>query len=383
MKSTTSVSPSTATKELPVVPFANLPLQYANLEQQIQTELAPIWKNAEFILGKAAHEFERMFAQYCEVKECATLHTGTAALHLALLALDIGPGDEVITVTNSFIATAEAISYAGATPKFVDADPVTYNMDPSKVEAAITSKTKAIIPVHLYGQPAAMDEIVAIARKHKLYVIEDACQAHGARYKGKRAGSLADIGCFSFYPGKNLGAAGEGGAVVSNNPEWIEKVRLLRDHGSSKKYEHKIIGHNFRLDTLQSAVLKVKLPYLDQWNAMRREHASYYNEKLSAVPGIVVPVVAKDTEAVAHLYVIQVPDREKAQEALKADNCQFGIHYPTPIHLQEAYKGLGYKVGDFPVSEKLAGKILSLPMFPELTVEQQDRVIAALTRAFS
>lgn len=360
------------------VPFIDLPAQFRSLKPEIDKALAPVFETTGFILGPAVKEFEEAFARYLDAKYCVTLNSGTAALHLALLALDIGPGDEVITVANSFIATAEAISFAGATPRFVDADPTTYNIDPSKLEAAITKKTKAIIPVHLFGQPADMDAICEIARKHNLKVIEDACQAHGATYKGTRVGTFSDVSCFSFYPGKNLGAAGDGGAIVTNNEEIAARIKLIRDHGSRKKYEHEIIGHNFRLDTVQAAILNVKLPYLDGWNDARRKHAAYYNSKLSGLAGVVTPQIAEYCQSVFHLYVVQVPNRTKVQQAMQEANVQTGIHYPLPIHLQPAYKDLGHRPGDFPVSEKLAEKILSLPMYAELTEAQQDRVVKVL-----
>jgi dTDP-4-amino-4,6-dideoxygalactose transaminase len=365
------------------VPFIDLPAQFRSLQPEIDRALAPIFETTGFILGPAVVQFEEAFAKYLSAQHCITLNSGTAALHLALLALDIGPGDEVITVANSFIATAEAISFAGATPRFVDADPVTYNIDPGKLEAAITSKTRAIIPVHLFGQPADMDAICAIARKHKLMVIEDACQAHGALYKGQRVGTLSDVSCFSFYPGKNLGAAGDGGAIATNNAEIAEKIRLLRDHGSRKKYEHEIVGHNFRLDTMQAAILNVKLPHLDSWNAARRKHADFYNHLLASAPGLVTPTIADNCESVFHLYVVQVPRRDHVQQALKQANIQSGIHYPVPIHLQPAYSELGHRPGDFPVSERLAERILSLPMYAELTEAQQERVAAVLIASLS
>lgn len=364
-----------------VVPFIDLPAQFRAFQPEINEAFAAIFANTSFISGAAVKEFEADFAKYCQAGHCVSLHNGTVALHLALLALGIGPGDEVITSANTFIATAEAISFAGAKPVFVDCDPITYTIDVQQIEKAITPATKAIIPVHLYGQPADMDAIMAIAKKHNLKVVEDACQAHGAIYKGKRVGSIGDIGCFSFYPGKNLGAAGDGGGLVTNNAQWAEHIKLLRDHGSKQKYVHEIVGHNFRLDTLQAAVLKIKLPHLESWNQARQAHAEYYTKHLKDVPGIVVPTVASDRNSVFHLYVIQVPDREAVMAALAKNNIQCGIHYPVPLHLTKAYENLNYKAGAFPVSEKAAKHILSLPMFAELTEEQQDRVIAAVKSA--
>ena len=363
------------------VPFIDLPQQFRSLKPEIDRALEPIFETTGFILGPAVAEFEEAFAKYLNAGHCVTLNSGTAALHLALLALGIGPGDEVITVANSFIATAEAISFAGATPRFVDADPVAYNLDPTKLEGAITAKTRAIIPVHLFGQPADMDAILAVARKRNIKVIEDACQAHGALYRGARVGTLGDVACFSFYPGKNLGAAGDGGAVVTNDATVAEQVRLLRDHGSRRKYEHDIIGHNFRLDAVQAAILNVKLPYLDGWNAARRKHAQFYSSRLLKIPAVVVPTISRHCESVFHLYVVQVPNREQVQQALRDAGVQTGIHYPRPIHLQQAYKDLGHRPGDFPVSEALSERILSLPMYAELTDQQQQRVVEVLQRA--
>lgn len=370
-----------ATMTTTAVPFIDLPAQFKALKPQIDRALEPIFNSTSFILGPAVGEFEQSFASYIGTEHCVALNSGTAALHLALLALGIGPGDEVITAANTFIATAEAVTFAGATPRFVDAQPDTYNIDPSKIEAAINSKTKAIIPVHLYGQPADMDAIQEIAAKHKLRIVEDACQAHGALYKGKQAGTMSDIACFSFYPGKNLGAAGDGGAVVTNDADLADKIRLLRDHGSRKKYEHEIVGHNFRLDSVQAAILSVKLPHLNDWNAARRRHAAFYTKQLAPSTEVVTPIVANDCESVFHLYVVQVPERDRVQKALRDADVQTGIHYPIPIHLQPAYKHLGYKAGDFPVAERLAGRILSLPMYAELADAQKTRVVEVLSAA--
>lgn len=363
------------------IPFVDLQSQYRQLKDEINTALTPVFESTGFIMGPPVQEFEDNFAKFIEADHCVTVHSGTAALHLALMALGIGPGHEVITVPNTFIATCEAISFVGATPRFVDVDPETYNMDVTQLESAITPATKAIIPVHLYGQPADMDSVMDIARRHGLKVVEDACQAHGARYKGRRAGTIGDAGCFSFYPGKNLGAAGEGGAVVTNKQETADAIRLIRDHGSPKKYEHKVIGHNFRLDTLQAAVLNVKLPHLEDWNASRQRRAQYYSDRLSKISGVTVPALGPDRDSVFHLYVVQVDGRQSVQEALSAANIHSGIHYPVPIHLQEAYKHLGHGKGDFPVAEMLSRRILSLPVFPEITEAQQNRVVKAIAGA--
>lgn len=350
------------------------------LQGEVDRAFQAIFADTSFIMGKPVSEFEQEFAQYCGSKYCVTVHNGTAALHLALLAAGIGPGDEVITAANSFIATAEAISFAGATPVFVDCD-ANYNLDATKVEAKITAKTKAIIPVHLYGQPADMEPIMTLAKGRNLLVIEDACQGHGATYKGKRTGSIGDIGCFSFYPGKNLGAAGDGGAIVTNNEEFANRISLIRNHGSKVKYEHEIVGHNYRLDTLQAAVLKIKLPHLDEWNSLRIEAAQYYQAKLADERDLVLPAVAADRTHVYHLYVVRVKDRARVEQQLKASGVEFGIHYPKPIHLQKAYAEMGHARGDFPLTEQYADEILSLPMFPYITREQQDQVIDALKQA--
>ncbi len=372
------------TKESLSVPFIDLKQQFQTLKPEIDKALNPVFQDASFILGPAVKTFESNFAKYVGTKHCVTLHSGTAALHLALLAMGIGHGDEVITVPNTFVATVEGIAFAGATAKLVEVDPKTYNLDVKQLEKAVTSKTKAIIPVHLYGQTAAMKELMAWAKAKGIKVLEDACQAHGAKEYGQNAGTFGVASCFSFYPGKNLGAAGEGGAVCTNDDEIADKVRLYRDHGSRKKYVHEIVGHNFRLDSLQAAVLDVKLPYLDKWNEARRKHAKAYCEKLAGVNGLVLPETAQGAEHVFHLFVVQVADsttRQKVQDYLASKNVSTGIHYPIPVHMQEAFSDLGYKKGDFPVSENMADRVLSLPMFPELTEAQIDHVVQSLKEA--
>jgi len=304
--------------------------------------------------------------------------SGTDALWMALLGLGIGPGDEVVTVPDTFIATAEAISWCGAKPVFVDVDPVTYNMDPTKLEAAITPKTRAIIPVHLFGQMADMDPILEIARKRKLFVIEDASQAHGAEYKGRKAGSIGDAGCFSFYPGKNLGAYGEAGAVVTSNEELDGKIRMLRDHGQAKKYHHTLIGWNARMDGIQGSVLSVKLKHLPAWNDARRKNAARYDGLLMDLKGVTIPRKAAYAKHVYHIYAICVKNRDALIATLAAKDIHCGIHYPIPLHLQEAYKSLGYRKGAFPVAEKAASEFVSLPMYAELTGEQIAGVAAEL-----
>jgi dTDP-4-amino-4,6-dideoxygalactose transaminase len=363
------------------VPFVDLGAQTSALRKEIDAAVAAVLDGNNFVLGAAVDEFENAFARFLGVKHCVTVHSGTAALHLSLIASGIKPGDEVITVPNSFIATAEAIAFVGATPKFVDVDPHTYTMDPKLLGEALTPQTRAIIPVHLYGQPADMDPINAFAAKHGLKVIEDACQAHGARYKERMAGTLADAACFSFYPAKNLGAAGDGGAVVTNDSALAETVRLLRDHGSRKKYHHEIIGHNFRLDSIQAAVLSVKLPHLAEWNELRRKHAALYTKAFDCMERVVTPKINPDCESVFHLYVLQVPNRAEVEREFAAAGIQFGIHYPVPIHLQNAFRHLGLKLGQFPHSERLAHTIISLPMFPELSRRQIDSVIRVLMDA--
>jgi dTDP-4-amino-4,6-dideoxygalactose transaminase len=356
------------------VPFLDLRAQYNSIKGEIDPAIQKVIESAAFALGPAVENFEKEFASYCGVSHCIGVSSGTSAITLLLKAHKIGPGDEVITAANSFVASAEGITHAGATPVLVDALEVTANMNPSLIEKKITTKTKAILAVHLYGQPADMDPIREIARKRKLLVFEDAAQAHGALYKGKRAGSLADGATCSFYPGKNLGAYGEAGAVLTNDPHIAESIRMLRDHGSKKKYEHEIIGWNERMDGIQGAVLSVKLKHLDAWNALRRKHAEHYRSHLQNVdffeeaPGCISNY---------HLFVIKTQNRAALQKHLKEKGTDTGIHYPTPIHLQKAYAFLGYKQGDFPFSEKLAKEILSLPMYAELTEEKIEEVVRA------
>jgi len=322
-------------------------------------------------------KFERDFAAYCGTAECVAVSNGTAALHLTLASLGIGPGDEVITVAHTFIATAEAISAVGATPKFVDIDPVSYCMDASLIEAAITPKTRAILPVHLYGQMADMDAILAVAKRHNLPVIEDACQAHGSEYKGCRAGSLGVAGCFSFYPGKNLGACGEAGAVTTNDADLARRIRMWRDHGSLRKYEHQIAGYNMRMEGVQGGILAVKLRYLDRWNELRREAAAQYARVLAGTP-VIVPEEMPYGKHVYHLYVVQSSDRDALRQQLADAGIESGLHYPIPLHMQQAYLHLGYKQGDFPVTEQVKSRILSLPIYPGITAEAVEYVAAGV-----
>ena len=351
------------------VNFVDLKAQYQTIKPEIDKAIENVISNTAFILGKAVAEFEEQFAGYCGVKHCVGINSGTSALIMALKALDVGEGDEVITTTNTFIATAEAISFAGATPVLVDIEDKSYNMDPSKLEKAITGKTKAIIPVHLYGQPADMDPINEIAKKKGVAVIEDSAQAHGAEYKDKNTGGLARVACFSFYPGKNLGAYGEGGAVTTNDEEIAQKARMLRDHGSPKKFYHEYIGNNCRLEGIQGAVLSVKLKHLDEWNDGRRKNADLYRKYLAGT-GVGLPEEMPYARHVYHVFCVRVKDREKLINFLKEKGIFTNIHYPIPIHLQKAYQFLGYKKGDFPVTEGCMDQILSLPMFAELTEEE-------------
>ncbi|HRO24292.1 MAG TPA: DegT/DnrJ/EryC1/StrS family aminotransferase, partial [Promineifilum sp.] len=340
------------------IPFVDLRAQYRQIQNEVDPAVLAVMQRGDFILGGAVTEFEKAFAAYCGARYCIGVDSGYSALELIIRAYDIGPGDEVITAANTFIATTLGISNAGATPVLVDCDPETYNIDVNKIEAAITPRTKAIMPVHLYGQPADMDVIRAIARKHNLYVFEDAAQASGARYKGRMAGSLGDAAAFSFYPGKNLGAYGDGGAVTTNDADIAEKIRLLRNIGQKVKYFHEIKGFNNRLDTMQAAVLGVKLPYLNDWNASRRRAAATYADLLVDLP-IITPTTADYAEHIFHLYVVRVSDREALMEYLKKAGVATGLHYPIPIHLQPAYAELGYKPGDFPITEAYAETIVS------------------------
>ena len=360
-----------------MIPFVDLKAQYRSIKGEVDAAILGVLESCEFTLGSEVVAFEKEFAAYCGAAYGMGVNTGTSALHLALLAAGVGPGDEVITVPFTFIATASAIDYTGATPVFVDIDPRTFTIDVSAIEAAITPRTKAILPVHLYGQPADMDPILEIARRHGLVVIEDACQAHGAEYKGRRVGSLGDLGCFSFYPGKNLGACGEGGMVVTDNPAYARTVRMLRDWGAEKKYHHVLKGFNFRLEGLQGAVLRVKLRHLETWTEARRAAAARY-DALFTGSTVATPVASTGNRHVYHLYVIRTGQRQRLQEALLARGVQTGIHYPTPVHLLPAFASLGHHVGDFPHGERAAAEVLSLPMFPELTPAQTAAVANAV-----
>jgi dTDP-4-amino-4,6-dideoxygalactose transaminase len=360
------------------VPFLDLGAQLTEIGPQVRQAIAHVVDTQSFVLGTAVEQFEEHFAAYCETTHATAVSSGTAALHLALLACGVGPGDEVITTTHSFIASSWAITYCGAQPVLVDVDPVTLTIDPAYISAAVSARTKAIVPVHLYGQPADMDPIMRIASAHHLTVIEDACQAHGARYKGRRVGSIGHAGCFSFYPSKNLGAYGEGGAVVTSDAALAADVVMRRNHGQTKRYYHDVLGFNYRMDGIQGAVLDVKLRYLDRWNNQRRAHARTYDMLLSDCPRLRTTGSRGDNENVYHLYCV----RSDQRDALRAHLTQYGIgtglHYPVPIHLQQAYSGLGYRVGDFPVAEDACATLLSLPMYAELTSSQVASVAEAI-----
>lgn len=358
------------------VPFVDLAAQYVQIQPEVDRAIHDVLESQQFILGPDVVRLEEEFAAYCENEFAVGVDSGVNAIELALRALEIGPGDEVITAANTFIATALAISAVGAEVVLVDIDPQTYNMDPQKVEAAITSRTRAIVPVHLYGQPVDMEPIWRIAGAHNLYVVEDAAQAHGARYHNRRTGSLSDIAAFSFYPGKNLGAYGDGGIVVTRDSTLAERVRMLRNYGQREKYHHWVRGFNSRLDTMQAAILRVKLRYLDEWNQSRRDHADHYTRLLSSY--VDTPEVPAGVEPVWHLYVIRTPHRDALRDHLERHNIQSGLHYPIPIHLQPAYEHLPYHEGDFPVTEAYAQQILSLPMYPELKPEMIEHVAEAI-----
>jgi dTDP-4-amino-4,6-dideoxygalactose transaminase len=359
------------------VPFMDLKAQFQSVREEVLPAMEEVATDAAFILGPRVAEFEDAFAAYVGAGHCVAVNSGTSALHLALLAAGVGPGDEVITVPMTFVATSWAISYCGARPVFVDVDRVTYTMDPEHVEAKITPRTKAILPVHLYGQPADLGSLLEIGLRYGIPVIEDAAQAHGATYRGRPVGSIGQSGCFSFYPGKNLGAFGEGGAVVTNDPALATRMRTLRDHAQPTRYVHTELGFNYRMDGLQGAVLRIKLNYLPDWTATRCDLAVRYRDRLADSP-LGLPAVGPNRTHVWHLFVVRHPDRDRLRAALADRSVQTGLHYPTPVHLQPAYAHLGHKPGDFPVTERVARECLSLPLFPEMTDEQHDAVVAAL-----
>jgi dTDP-4-amino-4,6-dideoxygalactose transaminase len=360
-----------------MIPLVDLKAQYASIKAEIDEAIHRVLDNCQYILGPEVAAFEQEFSSYCGSAHGVGVSSGTAALHLALLAADVGPGDEVITTPFTFVATVSAIEYAGARPVLVDIDPKTFCIDVAALEAAVTPRTKALIPVHLFGQPADMDPILAMARRKGLRVIEDAAQAHGAEYHGRRAGSLGDMACFSFYPAKNLGAVGEGGMVVTGDESLARQLRLLRDWGAERKYHHVIKGFNLRLEGIQGAVLRVKLRHLERWTEARRAIAARYDAALGAA-GIATPAVREGCRHVYHTYTIRVPQRDLCQQVLTGRGIGTGIHYPVPVHLMPAYQNLGYRLGDFPHAERAAAEVLALPVFPELTEAQQRVVIDAV-----
>jgi len=361
------------------IPYLDLDAQYAPILEDIQSSVEAVFKSKQFILGDTVKDFEERFAAYCDVDNAIGVNSGTSALHLALLSLGIGSGDEVIVPAMSFIATAAAVRYTGAKPVFCDIDESSYTMDPRSIKELITSRTRAIIPVHLYGQAADMDAILGVARSHNLHVIEDAAQAHGASLHGNVVGSLGDLACFSFYPGKNLGAAGEGGCVVSRDAGYAKKIRQLRDWGQTERYCHEYLGYNYRMDGIQGAVLGVKLNHIEAWTEKRRRVARWYSEALTKVQThIQLPPELQGYRHVYHVYAIQSDERDALQLRLKQNGVSSGLHYPVPLHLQPCFGDLGYKTGDFPVAEQLARKELSLPMYAELTREQVEYIVNVL-----
>jgi dTDP-4-amino-4,6-dideoxygalactose transaminase len=363
-----------------MIPLLDLKAQYASLKPEIDAAVLKVLASAQYVLGDEVEQFEREFADYCGVRHAIAVNSGTSALHLTLLSLGCGPGDEVVTVPFTFVATASAVCYTGARPVFVDVEPSTLTMDPEKLEAAITPRTKAIVPVHLYGQMANMDAIQAIAARHGLPVVEDACQAHGAEFRGRRAGSFGVAGCFSFYPGKNLGACGEGGIAVTDDDGHAKTLRMLRDWGQDRRYHHVLKGYNYRMDGIQGAILRVKLRHLDDWTERRRAHAARYIALLGGMRHIRLPHADPLRRHVYHVYAIRTADRDGLQRALLAEGVQTGLHYPIPIHLQPAHADLGYAPGDFPVSEAASREVLSLPIYPEMTARQLEQVVRAVEK---
>jgi len=363
-----------------MIPLVDLRAQYLDIKSDIDAAIARVFESGQFVLGDEVAGFEREFAAYSGASEGIAVNTGTSALHLALLAAGVRAGDEVITTPFTFVATVAAIGYIGAKAVFVDIDPRTFTIDPAQIEQAITSRTKAIVPVHLYGQPADMDPILAIARRHGLVVIEDACQAHGAIYKNRPVGALGHAGCFSFYPGKNLGAYGEGGMVTTNDAGMQKTMRMLRDWGQEKKYYHVLKGFNYRMEGFQGAILRVKLRHLAAWSEARRERAAAYDRLLAGNELVQAPAAPANGKHVYHIYAVRTDDRAGLMRTLQANGIGTGIHYPIPVHLQEAHADLGYKKGDFPESERAADQVLSLPMFPELAITDVEVVAAAITQ---
>jgi dTDP-4-amino-4,6-dideoxygalactose transaminase len=365
------------------IPFVDLKMQYSSIKEEVMESISNVIENTAFIGGGFLEKFESEFKEFCGTKYCIGVGNGTDAIFIALKMLGIGPGDEVITAANSFIATSEAISLTGAKVVFCDVSDVTRNINPDLIPDKITDKTKAIVPVHLYGQPADMDKIVEIAKRNNLYIVEDCAQAHGAKYKGRGVGTFGEVACFSFYPGKNLGAYGDGGAIVTDNKDLEGKMRMYANHGRSAKYDHEFEGVNSRFDGIQAAVLNVKIKYLKEWNLKRNTNAKIYNEKLKNIKDIIVPVIPIDSDHVFHLYVIRTKERDRLKKFLTDNDISCGIHYPISLPNLRAYSYLNHIPEDFPVSSKLQDEILSLPMFPELTEEQIDYVADIIKKFFS
>ncbi len=366
-----------------MIPILDSKRQYAKIGGEIEKAVTEVLASGSYILGKHNKAFQTEFADFVGTKYSVGLNSGTDALHLALRALNIGRGDEVITTAFTFVATASAIGLAGATPVFVDINPDTFNIDANKIEAAITPKTKAIIPVHLYGQPAEMDKIMDIAKRHNLKVVEDCCQAIGAEYKGQKVGSFGDFGCFSFYPTKNLGGMGDGGMITCNDENLYNRVIALRNHGGAIRYYHDELGVNSRLDEIQAAILRVKMPYVNEWNKERRENAYRYNEMFAKYPEILTPKEIDNSYCVYHQYTIRIENRDKVHQLLQENGVGAMIYYPVPLHLQKLHKELGYKEGDLPLTEKDTKLVMSLPMFPEITPEEQQTVVDTVVKCLN
>ena len=369
------------TQKVEPVPYLDLPAQMRPIRKEIEAAIARTLDNCSFCLGPDVVQFEKDFARFCGAEHCVAFNSGTSALHVAMLLLNIGRDDEVITTPSTFVATSWAISYVNAKPVYVDVDDATFNLNPDLVEKAITPRTKAIMPVHLYGHPVDLEPLLKICRKHNLPLIEDACQAHGAKYKGKVVGTFGEISCYSFYPGKNLGAYGEGGALVTNNAAYAARARALREHGSTQRYYHDEVGFNYRMEGIQGAVLAIKLKHLDKWTQQRRRVAHRYHELLADTP-LQLPIEADYAESAYHLYVVRHPQRDDLKKHLEANKVGCALHYPLSLHMQKCYAHLGYKAGDFPVAEKAARECLSLPIFPEMTDAQTERVSEVIHEFF-
>jgi dTDP-4-amino-4,6-dideoxygalactose transaminase len=371
----------TATEKLEAVPYLDLAAQMRPIRKEIDAAIARTLDNCSFCLGPDVVQFEKDFARYCDAAHCVAFNSGTSALHVALLLLNIGPGDEVITTPSTFVATSWAISYVGAKPVYVDIEDSTFNIDPARIEQAITPRTRALMPVHLYGHPADLDSLLKVARKHNLPLLEDAAQAHAAKYRGRKVGTFGELSGFSFYPGKNLGAYGEGGALVTNNAAMAARARGLREHGSTQRYYHDEVGFNYRMEGIQGAVLGIKLKHLDEWTRQRRGVAHAYHKLLADTP-LKLPLEADYAESAYHLYVVRHPRRDELKKHLEANKIGCALHYPLPLHLQKCYASLGYKAGDFPVAEQAAKECLSLPIYPELTDGQIRRVAEVVSEFF-